>query len=501
MKRVIAAVALVVLLLAVVLVVRALRATSRQVVVTAAPRLDLDAQRLAEGLAGAIRFRTISHQDPAQFDGAPFRELRDYLAARFPHLHRVARREMVNEHSLLYTWPGGGAGAPLVLLAHLDVVPVEPGTERDWLQPPFGGVIVDGFIWGRGALDDKASALAILEAAEVLAARGWQPPRDLIFAFGHDEEISGRAGAQAMAALLRERGVAPELIIDEGTTILQGIVPGITAPVASIGIAEKGYVSLELTTQLAGGHSSLPPRRTAIGVLSQAVTRLQENPVPGNLDAAVARTFDYLGPEMGFPLRLVFANLWLFSPLVERQLGAAPQTNAAMRTTTAPTIFQGGTKENQLPVSARAVVNFRILPGDTVESVVAHVRRTIDDPAVAIGILGEPVEPSAVSPADGPVFAALTRTIRATNPDVVVAPVLVLGATDARHYTGLTPHVYRFTPVRTAPDDLPRYHGTNERIGIDAYADMVRFYVALLQTPPGGHASTTNGRDPVTGDR
>lgn len=476
-----AAVAVGVLLLAAILVVRTVRSASRQVAVPAAARLALDEQALAERLAGAIRHRTVSHQDPAHFDGAAFRALHAYLAERFPHVHRALRRETVNDYSLLYTWPGGGAGRPLVLLAHLDVVPVEPGTEADWQQPPFDGVIADGFIWGRGTLDDKGSALAILEAAEVLAARGWQPPRDLIFAFGHDEEVTGRQGALAMAELLRQRGVEPEMVLDEGATILHGIVPGLAAPVAAVGVAEKGYVSIELTTQRDGGHSSLPPRRTAIGVLSEAVARLQAHPVPGNLDAAVARTFDYLGPEMGFPLRLVFANLWLFAPLVERQLGAAPQTNAAIRTTTAPTIFEGGTKENQLPVSARAVINFRILPGDTVESVLAHVRRVVDDPEVRIAILGEPNEPSPVSPADGPAFDALTRTIRATNPDALVAPILVLGATDARHYTGLTPNVYRFTPVRTAPDDLPRYHGTNERIAITGYADLVRFYAALMQ--------------------
>jgi carboxypeptidase PM20D1 len=189
----------------------------------------------------------------------------------------------------------------------------------------------------------------------------------------------------------------------------------------------------------------------------------------------------YLGPEMSFPLHLVLANLWLFGPLVEWQMAGAPQSNAAIRTTTAPTIFHGGVKENQLPLSARAVVNFRILPCETVAGTLEHVRRTVDDPDVAVAVIGEGNEPAPVSDVDSPAFAYLARTIRATNPDVVVAPFLVLGGTDARHYTGLSRNVFRFSPFRTAVDDLPRFHGTNERLAITDYVAMITFYVELLR--------------------
>jgi carboxypeptidase PM20D1 len=203
--------------------------------------------------------------------------------------------------------------------------------------------------------------------------------------------------------------------------------------------------------------------------------------VPSNLDAAMSKSFAHLGPELPFLTRLVFANLWLFAPLVESQMSATPQTNAIIRTTTAPTMFQGGVKENQLPQTARAVVNFRILPGETVATVVQHVRDTIDDPQVTVTTLGEGNDPSPVSPSDGPAFDLLARTIRATFPSTLVAPFLVLGGTDARHYTGLTPHVYRFVPMHTRPDDLARFHGTNERLGVEDYAGMIRFYVGLLR--------------------
>jgi carboxypeptidase PM20D1 len=302
-----------------------------------------------------------------------------------------------------------------------------------------------------------------------------------MLAFGHDEELLGEHGAATIAKTLKDRGVEPEFVLDEGGSILEGLFPGVAHPVASIGMAEKGYVSVELTVDGAGGHSSIPPRQTAVGQLSAAINRLEEHPVPANIDAAMGRSFEYIGPEMAFPLRLVFANLWLFRPLVEWQMARAPQTDATIRTTTAPTMFSGGVKENQLPTSARAVVNFRILPGDTVESVVEHVRKTIDDPAVKVAVLGRGDDPSPVSDVNAPAFAYLNRTVRATNPDVVVAPFLVLGATDARHYSILTPNVYRFVPMRTRPDDIPRFHGLNERIAVDNYAGMIRFYHELLR--------------------
>ncbi|MEO8604630.1 MAG: M20/M25/M40 family metallo-hydrolase, partial [bacterium] len=296
-----------------------------------------------------------------------------------------------------------------------------------------------------------------------------------------DEEVNGRAGAAALAQRLAARGVTPEFVLDEGGTMLSGLVPGIAAPVASIGMAEKGYVSVELTARAAGGHSSIPPARTAIGVLSAAVQRLQDHQVPANIGAAMGESFDYLGPEMPLPMRVVFANLWLFGPLVEWQMASAPPSNAAIRTTTAPTIFEGGQKENQLPTVARAVVNFRILPGETVAGTLEHVRRTIADPEVTLAVLEGGNDPTPISPSDAPAFAYLARTIRATNPGTLVTPFLVLGATDARHYSGLSRNVYRFAPTHTRPDDVTRFHGLNERISVADYVGMIQFYSALLR--------------------
>ncbi len=468
-----------------VLALRTLGFASKQVPAERPAAPALDAAGAAQRLAAAVQFPTVSHQDPAQSASAAFDGLHRYLGEAFPAVHSRLRREVIAEHSLLFTWPGNGPGKPVLLVAHLDTVPIESGTESAWEHPPFSGAIADGFVWGRGTLDDKGSVLGILEAVEGLLQEGFVPARTVYLAFGHDEEVGGERGAVAMAALLGERGIALDYVLDEGGVIASGIVPRFARPVALVGMAEKGYVTVELTVQSPSGHSSMPPHHTAIGVLSAAVARLENQPVPGHLDAALRRTFEYLGPEMPFLERLVLANLWLFGPLLERVLSDVPALNAGMRTTTAVTMFQGGEKENQLPSAARAVVNLRVMPGDTVADVVAHVRRAVDDPQVAVRTLASPSEPSAVSPIEAPTFAVLQRTVREVFPDAVVAPSLVLGGTDARHYASLSPNVYRFVPYRLAADDLHRIHGTNERIAVENYGQIVWFYRQLLHNTAG----------------
>lgn len=487
MRKLAAAAAAGLLLLLAILVIRATTLESRQVRVAAAPRSITDPAPLAERLAASIRIRTVSHQDSAAVDAEQFASLSRYLERTFPRVHASLQRETVGGHSLLFTWPGSAPAAakPVLLMGHFDTVPVEPESEGAWTHPPFSGTIADGFVWGRGTLDDKAGVLGVLESAELLLGEGFRPKRTVYFAFGHDEEIGGKAGAEAVAALLAERGVELDLVLDEGGAIVSGFLPGSDAPVATIGIAEKGYVSVELSVETAGGHSSIPPAETAIGLLSTAISRLEANPLPASLDSVVRHSLDYIGPEAPFLFRLALANLWLFGPLVERQFSRVPATNAFLRTTTAPTILRAGLKDNVLPASATGVVNFRILPGETVETVLDHVRRTMDDPKVRIRALPFPSNPSPLSPAEGPAFTLLQRTIGEVFPGAVVTPSLVLGATDSRHFTRVSKHVYRFLPIRIGPDDLQRIHGTNERIGVEDYATVVEFYVRLLRNAAG----------------
>jgi carboxypeptidase PM20D1 len=462
--------------------VRTQRLETPAVTLTPAATLDLDTAGVAGRLAAALRFPTISYLEPGRIDDAAFAGLRAFLETSYPLAHGMLDREIIGGHSLLYTWPGTQPElAPVLLLSHMDVVPVEEGARGEWTHPPFAGVVADGFVWGRGALDNKTGVLGILEAVELLLAEGHRPRRTVLLAFGHDEEAGGFTGARAIATLLQERGVRPALVLDEGGFITQGVTPGIGSPVALVGVAEKGYLSLELLARSDGGHSSMPPAQTAVGVLARAVDRLQSSPFPARLDGVPLDMFTQLAPAMGFGTRAAVANLWLSRPMLERQLLAAPTTAAMLRTTTAPTMFEGSPKDNVLPIHARAVVNFRIRPGESVASVSARVRRVIDDERVVVRAI-QPflVEPSPISPSDGAAFELLRRTILQVQPDALVAPYLLMAATDARHYTGIADNVYRFLPVRITPDDLHRVHGTDERIHIDDYARIVRFFHQLL---------------------
>ncbi len=483
MKKLLGALLVVLVVLTAVALERTFTVRSRQPQVAAVAVEALDTTALAQRLSGALRFKTVSYQDSSQFDAREFDGFQRYLRATFPRLHAALKLEQVNGHGLLYEWTGADPNRqPIVLLAHQDVVPVEPGTESRWTEPPFEGKIAGGYVWGRGALDDKGSLVGILEAVEQLVAAGAKPRRTVYLAFGYDEEVGGRRGAARIAELLASRNVHPELVLDEGGALATGLVSGISAPVALIGIAEKGYVTVGLTAQAEGGHSSMPPDETAVGILAAAIMRLEHQQMPRAIRGPTAAMFDYLGPEMSFGPRLVMANRWLFGGILARKFGATPQGNAMLRTTTAPTVLQAGVKENVLPSSARALVNFRILPGDSVASVVEHVRRAVHDSRISVQPLQETMSnPSGVTSVDAEPFQLLARTIRQVVPQAVVTPWLVVGATDSRHYAGLTPNVLRFVGAAIGKDDLRRVHGTDERVGVQAYADAVRFYIQFLK--------------------
>jgi carboxypeptidase PM20D1 len=472
-----------------VVLVRAARFASQQPEVAALPQVFVDAQQVAQRLAAGLRFETVSSQDASLLDADAFRGFHRFLQESYPRVHRVLAREPVNEWSLLYTWPGRDPSLqPVLLAAHIDVVPVDAGSAGDWTHPPFEGVVADGYVWGRGAMDDKASLICMLEAIEGLLAERFVPERTVHLAFGHDEEVGGERGAAEIAALLAARGVRLAFAIDEGGMIVEpGTVPGLSRRIAAIGIAEKGSVSIALDSVAEGGHSSAPPRNTAVGVVAAAVTALERDPLPARIDGTTALFFDYLGPELGFPLRALVANRWLFGPLLEWALSQTPATDAMLRTTTAATIIEGGVKENVLPIRARAVVNFRIHPSDSIDTVVAHVRNVVDDERISlqVGLRSRPREPSPVSPVDSEAFSEIARTAREIFPDSVAVPLLVLGGTDARHYVETTPRLYRFVPFAYGGDALQRAHGTDERISVENLISGVRFYRRLLERSAG----------------
>ncbi|WP_315702163.1 MULTISPECIES: M20 family peptidase [unclassified Bradyrhizobium] len=462
------------------------RQGSRQLQVTALPKISIDGEAAANRLAAAVRFRTISSYDDPEQNANAFAGLKAHIEASFPAFHAAAKQEVVAGHSLLYTWQGSDPAAkPIALLAHQDVVPIAPGTEGDWSEPPFSGSIKDGFIWGRGAWDDKGNLYAMLEAAEALAKAGFKPKRTVYFAFGHDEEVSGTRGAKAIAALLASRNVRLDFLIDEGLLISEGGIKGLTKPAALVGVAEKGYATLLLKAKATPGHSSMPPHDTAIGMMSAALAKLEANRLPMRIDGAVGEMFATLAPEMTGFNRVALSNLWLFRPLLLREFEKSGVTEAMVRTTTALTIFNAGDKDNVLPGVASATVNFRLLPGDTQGSVIEHVTRTIANDRITIDPVPSNTEPPPVTSSASPSYQLMNRTIREVFPDAVVAPSLMVGGTDSRHYVGVADNIFRFSPLRATNQDLKRFHGTNERLSIDGYADMIRFYRRLLEASAG----------------
>jgi len=452
-----------------------------------------------ERLADVLAFRTIAKQAPARLDSAAFRALYEYAGRAFPAVHATLDTAHVNGLSRLYTWEGRDPSlAPIVLMAHVDVVPVEDSSE--WTHPPFEGRIAAGHIWGRGALDDKASAVGILEAIETLLKQGFTPRRTVHVALGHDEEVGGTRGGRALSERITAGGVSPALVVDEGGAVTRGVLPGLANPLAVVGIAGKGFLSLAIEARGPGGHSSVPPRRTSIEALNKALMRLRDDPLPSRLSGVAGTLFDYLAPEMTLPMRAVLANRWLTAPLLRTILNQRPATRAAIRTTTVPTRLDAGVKDNVIPTRARAVVNFRVLPSQSIDAVIDHVRSTVGGLPVEVEPLRSTPPPS-VSTTDGPAFRMMQRTIgQVTADSVVVAPYLVPGRTDSGYYADDSDAVYRFVPYQLGPDDRSRIHGPNERISADDYRTVVRFYMQLIRNadqlaaPEGPGAKGENGK-------
>jgi carboxypeptidase PM20D1 len=470
--------------LAVAIGLKTYATSSRQIEVAHVAPVPVDGSAAAARLGAAVRFRTIASPDDVDANGAAFDALHGLLEASFPAAHAALRRESVGKYGLLYTWQGSDAKAPpFALMAHQDVVPVAPGSEGDWQQPPFSGAVTGGFVWGRGAWDDKVNVMSMMEAVEMLAASGFRPRQTIYLAFGQDEELTGERGAMAIAALLKQRGVHLQFVLDEGLLVLQGVIAGLDKPAAFVGVAEKGYVNVRLTAIAAGGHSSIPPTQagqSAIGMLSAALTRLDNQPMPASLDKLARQTFETIAPEMSGASRVFLSNLWLFGPLVELQLQKAPSTNAAMRTTTALTVVEAGNANNVLPARATAIVNFRLRPGDSSDDVMAHVQSVVANPSIRIEKLAS-TEPSRVARTDAPGYRLIEQTLRQLHPEMIVAPGLMVGGTDSHHFEGIADDVYKFSPVRATSEDLKRFHGTNERISIDNYVELIQFYHQLLR--------------------
>lgn len=440
-----------------------------------------------EHLAEAVRIPTVSHWDRDRIERFRFAEFRDFLERTYPMVHVGLTREIVADDSLLYTWKGSDPDAePFLLLAHQDVVPVEPGTDAAWPYEPFAGEIADGYLWGRGSLDDKGPLIAAMEAVEVLVGSGFVPASTVYLAFGHDEEVGGGHGAAAIAELLAERGVRLSFVLDEGGAVVSGFLPGVDVPLAFVGIGEKGYLDLELTATAPGGHSSLPPPTTAVGRIAAAVHAVEASPMPMRIEAQ-RPLLNALASVVGGINGVALRRPEVFDGLLAKRLAASPLTDALVRTSMAATMVSGGVKSNVLPTAAQAVINVRVLPGDTPDDVVDHVRRVVG-PDVTVEPIdtGFTPEPPPLSSADSAAFADLAGTIDEVFPGLAVVPWVLTGATDSRHFVSVAQDVYRFSPFRVTPDELAGVHGIGERVRVADADGAVAFYRRLVERCAGG---------------
>jgi len=432
-------------------------------------------------LVSAVQIPTVSYED--RIDTNAFFQFNHFLDSVYHLADSMLEHRRINQFSHIYRWAGRRpALAPVLLIGHIDVVPVEGKSLEGWTVQPYSGLIQEGHIWGRGTIDDKLNVIGTLEAVTMLLKENYQPERTLYLAFGHDEEVGGN-GAKAMAKWFARQGINFEYVLDEGMVIVKDAMPGLDKPAALIGTSEKGYTTLTLKVKLEeGGHSSMPMGESAIGILSRAVAKLEANPFPGEIKGPVADLFDHLGPEMTGINKAVFANLWLFEDLVINQLASSPGSNALMRTTIAPTILEAGVKDNVLPTTAIAKINFRIVPGETTKSVADYVRQTIDDSRVQVveQAAGISSDPSKISATNSFGYNVIRKTTQEIFPDVVIAPALVIAATDSRHYKDVADQTYRFQPLQLLQRDLKRIHGIDERISIANYTDAICFYRQLV---------------------
>lgn len=443
----------------------------------------IDEQAAARRLAEAVRFRTVSNQNPSQNYWSQWSSLHAWLRTSYPRTHAALTRETVAGYTLVYTWKGTDpALAPIILMAHQDVVPVVPETLTSWTHPPFAGVVARGVVWGRGTMDDKGSLVAQMEAIEALLARGFTPRRTVILVYGHDEEAGGK-GAAAAAALLAGRGIRPEFVLDEGGLgLTEDPLNG--RPVAFIATAEKGYATLKVEARGDGGHSSAPPERTAVGALARAVDRIASNPFPLQFSGPGAETVRALSGDLPFLQRAVIANDWLFGPVLATKMAETPSGAALLRTTSAPTMLQGSPKENVLPERASALINYRIHPRDSREAVMARARRASEGLPVTLTWVEGASDASPIASTSSRgwnLIAALAREATGAPP----VPGLLSGATDGRSMVRLGGDVYRFLPILVTPKELKSFHGVDERLTIENLDRAAEFYARLIATAAG----------------
>lgn len=448
----------------------------------------VDAQRAQRHISGAIQFKTISSPDPHTVDWNEFEKFHAFLRAEYPMIHRKLEREEVGQASLVYRWKGRDPSLePMAMLAHQDVVPVADGTLGDWEHPPFEGVNDGTYIWGRGAMDMKNHLICVLEAVETLLEEGYEPERDVYICLGHNEEIVATpdSGAMQIANLFKQRGIRLDSVLDEGGAILPAKVKGvINKYLAGVGVAEKGAADYRISVRAKGGHSSQPPKHTALGEIAKVTLDLENHPCRPRMLPIARDMFDIIGRNTTYPVRLIMCNFRLLTPLIKAIMMRIPAAATFIHSTTAVTMAEGSPQCNVLPQKASVTANFRILPGDSVEGIQEHIRSVVRNKKIEIEFL-KGKEPSRISPQDSRAFRAIKSICEASNPDNIVAPFLVMGGTDSYHYENVCDHIYRFSPFTVDLGLVMCTHGTNERLPVESIPEALKFFKRYIRTVSG----------------
>jgi carboxypeptidase PM20D1 len=455
---------------------------SKAITLAAVPAFDINAA--AANLGQAIRFQTISNQDKAENKIKEWDRFHLWLQTTYPAMHSKMKREIVGGHALVYHWSGSDVSLkPIILMAHQDVVPVTEGTEKDWKYPPFSGHNAENAMWGRGAVDDKGSLIGLFEAFEALAKSGFAPKHGIYLISGHDEEVGG-TGAKAAADLLATRGVKALFTIDEGSAIVRD-APVINGPAIMIGVAEKGYATLRLTAKAPGGHSSTPPSETGVVNLAKAILAINESPFPTELKGPGVEMIKALAVRGDTLTKMAAANDWAFAGITLRTVGKSPSGAAMFHTTIAPTMLQGSPKENVLPQTSTALINYRIAPWNSSTDIMTRAKAAVGMLPVKLDWVNPPREPSPVSSTKSLGWALIAAAASAQAPGAPVAPYLVVAGTDSRSFSGVSEDVYRFMPAHFTIKETAMIHGTNEHMTIENLSRMIKFYAQLIATSAG----------------
>lgn len=440
--------------------------------------ISVNLDKAVADLAEMVKCKTISHRDRALENDGEFERFIALLPDMFPIIHKHCTFERVCDRAILFRLPGKSSDAPTVLMSHFDVVDVD---EENWEKPPFGGDIENDVLWGRGTLDTKATLNAAMQALESLLAEGFVPQNDLYLAFSGNEEINGE-GQPEIIKLFKERGVEPGLVLDEGGAVVNHVFPGVHTPCALIGIAEKGMLNVELRFTGKGGHASSPKPHTPIGRLSAACVRIENNPFKYTLSQASSSLFDTLARHSNFLYKLIFANLWLFGPvlsLIGKMSGG--ELNALIRTTCSFTQMEGSKGINVIPPNANMRANLRLIPGETVESAVAHLKKNIKDKEIELTVL-ESENPSRTSVIGSEGWDKIVHAIKGTWENTLVSPYLMFACSDAKHWSKISDKVYRFSAMALSSEERASIHGNNEKITFDAIKKSVEFYIRLIKS-------------------